>query len=102
MKNTRLADMLRPTSFDELVGQPRLFGERGVLRRITEAGRLTNMIFHGPPGTGKTTAAAIIAGQSQMSFRRLNATVASLSDLKDIMSETGNIFGAGGILLYLD
>ncbi|HOA85199.1 MAG TPA: AAA family ATPase, partial [Bacillota bacterium] len=102
MKNARLADILRPTSFDEIVGQRRLFGERGVIRQMVEAGRVTNMIFHGPPGTGKTTAAAIIAQKSQMTFYRLNATVASLSDLKDIMSQTGNIFGAGGILLYLD
>ncbi|HHT54853.1 MAG TPA: replication-associated recombination protein A [Clostridiales bacterium] len=102
MKNTRLADILRPTGFDELVGQQRLFGERGILRRMVEDGRVTNMIFHGPPGTGKTTAASIIAQKTQMTFYRLNATVASLSDLKEIMSQTSNIFGAGGILLYLD
>ena len=60
------------------------------------------MIFYGPPGTGKTTAASIIAKQSGMVFRKLNATSASLSDVKEIISETNNIFGAGGILLYLD
>ena len=69
---------------------------------MVEDGRVTNMIFHGPPGTGKTTAASIIAQKTQMTFYRLNATVASLSDLKEIMSQTSNIFGAGGILLYLD
>jgi putative ATPase len=60
------------------------------------------MIFYGPPGTGKTTAATVIAKQSGMHFRKLNATSASLSDIKDVISETNNVFGAGGVLLYLD
>lgn len=102
MRNEQLADLLRPTSFDDLVGQAHLFGARGVVRRMVESGRVTNMIFFGPPGTGKTTAAAIIAKQSGMVFRRLNCTSASLSDVKAILAETANVFGAGGILLYLD
>ena len=61
MRNEQLADLLRPTSFDDLVGQAHLFGARGVVRRMVESGRVTNMIFFGPPGTGKTTAAAISA-----------------------------------------
>ena len=85
-----------------MVGQAHLFGERGVVRRMLAGGRITNMIFYGPPGTGKTTAASIIAKQSGMVFRKLNATSASLSDVKEIIAETGNVFGAGGILLYLD
>ena len=102
MKNEQLADILRPDDFDGIVGQSHLFGERGVLRRMTESGRVTNMIFYGPPGTGKTTAAAIIAKRSGMYFRRLNATSASLSDVKEVIAETGNLFGSGGVLLYLD
>ena len=102
MRNEQLADILRPDSFDTIVGQRHLFGERGVVRRMVESGRITNMIFFGPPGTGKTTAAAIIAKQSGMVFRRLNCTSASLSDVKQILAETANVFGAGGILLYLD
>jgi len=102
MKNAQLADLLRPEDFDGIVGQDHLFGERGVVRRMLAGGRITNMIFYGPPGTGKTTAASIIAKQSGMTFRKLNATSASLSDVKDVISETGNLFGAGGILLYLD
>ena len=74
MKNAQLADLLRPDSFDGIVGQEHLFGEKGVIRRMVSAGRITNMIFFGPPGTGKTTAAGIIAKQSGMTFRRLNAT----------------------------
>ena len=102
MKNTQLADLLRPRDFSDIVGQTHLFGERGVIRRMIEGGRVTNMIFYGPPGTGKTTAATIIAERTDMAFYRLNATTASLSDVKDIMAQTNNIFGAGGILLYLD
>ncbi|MBQ8356497.1 MAG: AAA family ATPase [Clostridia bacterium] len=102
MRNEQLADILRPDSFDTIVGQSHLFGPRGVVRRMVESGRITNMIFFGPPGTGKTTAAAIIAKQSGMVFRRLNCTSASLNDVKQVLAETANVFGAGGILLYLD
>ena len=102
MRNEQLADVLRPDSFDTIVGQGHLFGARGVVRRMVESGRMTNMIFFGPPGTGKTTAAAIIAKRSGMVFRRLNCTSASLSDVKEVLAETANVFGAGGILLYLD
>ena len=51
MINTRTADELRPRSFDDIVGQEHLFGERGVIRRMLAGGRITNMIFYGPPGT---------------------------------------------------
>ena len=102
MRNEQLADLLRPDNFDHIVGQSHLFGPRGVVRRMVESGRITNMIFFGPPGTGKTTAAAMIAKQSGMVFRRLNCTSASLSDVKQVLAETSNVFGAGGILLYLD
>lgn len=102
MKNAQLADLLRPESFDGIVGQDHLFGPRGVIRRMLESGRVTNMIFFGPPGTGKTTAASIIAKASGMTFRKLNATTATLADVKAVMEETGNIFGSGGVLLYLD
>ena len=99
MKHAQLADLLRPQSFDGIVGQEHLFGEKGVIRRMLAGGRITNMIFFGPPGTGKTTAASVIARQSGMEFRKLNATSASLTDVKNILSETGNLFGAGGIQL---
>ena len=102
MKNTQTADILRPKTFDDIVGQPHLFGPRGVLRRMVEGGRIPNMIFYGPPGVGKTTAAEIIAAGSGMTFHRLNATTASLSDVKEVIAQTSNIFGSGGILLYLD
>jgi len=102
IKNAQLADLLRPSDFDGIVGQDHLFGEKGVVRRMLAGGRITNMIFYGPPGTGKTTAASVIAKQSGMHFCKLNATSASLSDVKAVISETDNVFGAGGVLLYLD
>lgn len=100
--NIRTAEALRPKSFDEIVGQSHLFGKGGVIRKMLESGRVTNMIFYGPPGTGKTTAAEIIARQSGMVFHRLNATTASISDVKDILSSTNNVFCTGGVLLYID
>lgn len=102
MKHAQLADLLRPTDLDGIVGQDHLFGQRGVIRRMLAGGRITNMIFYGPPGTGKTTAASIIAKLSGMNFYKLNATSASLADVKEIIAETGNLFGANGVLLYLD
>ncbi len=102
MQTTPLADAIRPKSMDEIVGQKHLFGEKGVLRRMVDMGRVSNMIFYGPPGTGKTTAASVIAAASGMEFYKLNATTASLQDVKDILSQTGGMFGSGGILLYLD
>ena len=102
MNNKQLADIIRPKNFDEIVGQEHLFGKNGVVRRMIEGGRITNMIFYGPPGTGKTSAAHVIAASSDMTFRKLNATTASLSDVKDIIAETNNMFGAQGILLYID
>lgn len=102
MNNQPLADLIRPTEFSDVVGQEHLCGERGVLTRMTAAGRVTNMIFYGPPGIGKTTVANIIAEKSDMKLCRLNATTASIADIKAVATQTDNIFGRGGVLLYLD
>ena len=102
MNNKPLADRMRPNSFDEVVGQGHLVGKNGILRRLTENGRIPNMIFYGPPGTGKTTVANIIASVANMQLYKLNATTASLSDVKEVLSQTENIFSENGTLLYLD
>ncbi len=102
MSYTPLADALRPTSFAEMVGQTHLFGKNGAVRRMVEQGYLPNMVFFGPPGTGKTTAAGILAAGSGKTIRRLNATTDSLADVKAVCSETATLFGNDGILLYLD
>ncbi|MBO5790126.1 MAG: AAA family ATPase, partial [Clostridia bacterium] len=100
--NQPLADLIRPRNLDDVAGQEHLVGPSGILRRMIESNRICNMIFTGPPGTGKTTVANIIAQKSGMVLHKLNATTASLSDVKEIAASTDNVFGAGGVLLYLD
>ena len=102
MTNKPLADRMRPESFDEIAGQAHLVGKNGILRRLVENGRTPNMIFYGPPGTGKTTVANIIAKASNMQLFKLNATTASISDIKDVIASVDNIFSDSGTLLYLD
>ena len=102
MDTRPLADRLRPRTLDEIAGQSHLVGENGILRKLLEAGRVGSMIFYGPPGTGKTTTAEIIAKSSGMKMIRLNATNASISDVKDAIAETEGFLGEEGILLYLD
>ncbi|MBQ4354728.1 MAG: replication-associated recombination protein A [Clostridia bacterium] len=99
---TPLADRVRPKSFDEIAGQPHLFGPNGILRRMIARGVIPSMIFFGPPGCGKTTAASIIAGQCGKTLYKLNATTASLADIREVAKETGSMLGQNGILLYLD
>ena len=97
-----LADEIRPQTLDDVVGQKHLLAPGAVLRRLIEQGAEANMVFYGPSGTGKTTLANIIAKRTQKALRRLNATTASLSDVKDIMADAGTLLAPGGILLYLD
>ncbi len=97
-----LADRMRPKNFDEVAGQTHLVSKNGILRKLTDAGRIPNMIFYGPPGTGKTTVANIIAAMSGMQLYKLNATTASLADVKDVISGTDSMLAENGTLLYLD
>lgn len=97
-----LADEIRPHSLEEVVGQKHILGEDGMLRRIIESGKIPNMIFYGPSGTGKTTVARIIAEKTNRTLRKLNATTAGLSDIKEIIAELDTFLTPGGVLLYLD
>ena len=97
-----LADRLRPKTLDEVVGQQHILGEGKLLRRIAESGNLPNIIFFGPSGTGKTTTANILAAAAGKRLHRLNATTASLSDIKNIAEEIDTIIAPNGVLLYLD
>lgn len=102
MNSIPLAERIRPRTFDDIVGQERLFGKNGIVRRMISSGRIGNMIFFGPPGTGKTTAANVIAAESGMTMKYINATSASTQDVRDAISATDSLFGAEGILLYID
>ena len=100
--NRPLADEIRPRTLDEVVGQRHLLAPGAVLRRLIEKGADANMVFYGPSGTGKTTVANIIAEKTNKTLYRLNATTASLQDIKDIIADVGTLLAPGGILLYLD
>ena len=100
--NTPLADRMRPTCLEEVVGQHHLLDEGKVLRSIIESGEIPNMIFYGPSGIGKTTIARIIADKTDMRLHKLNGTNASTADIKQIVEETNSLAGMHGILLYLD
>ena len=97
-----LADEIRPQTLDEVAGQKHLLGEGALLRRIIESGTSTNLIFYGPSGTGKTTIANIIAKRTEKTLYRLNATTASLQDVKDIIADVDTMLAPNGVLLYLD
>ena len=97
-----LADAIRPQTLDEVAGQKHLLGQGAMLRRIIESGTSANLIFYGPSGTGKTTVAGIIARQTNKTLYHLNATTASLQDVKDIMADVGTMLAPNGALLYLD
>ena len=97
-----LADRIRPQSLDEVLGQGHILGQDGLLRRVIDSGKIPNMVFYGPSGTGKTTVANIIAQRSGRTLRRLNATTASLADVRDVMDQVGTLLAPNGVLLYLD
>ena len=100
--NKPLADLIRPESLEEMVGQTHLLGKDSIFRKVIETKKVPNMIFYGPPGTGKTTIANIIAKQSNLSLYKLNGTSASTDDIKKVIGEINSLFNDKGILLYLD
>ena len=97
-----LADELRPKTLDEVFGQEEILGEGKMLRRMIESGKVPNLIFYGPSGTGKTTVANIIADATKRTLYKLNATTASTADIKDIVSQLDTLMAPNGVLLYLD
>ena len=97
-----LADLLRPTTLDEVYGQSHILGQGAILRRLIDSGNIPNMVFYGPSGTGKTTVANIIAQQTNRTLYKLNATTASTADIKQIVAELDSFMAPNGVLLYLD
>lgn len=94
-----LAERMRPTSIDEMIGQDHLVGEKGILRKSIESGRIPSMILWGPPGTGKTTLANIIANQVKMPFHTLSAISAGVKDVREVIS---NIRAGSKAILFID
>ncbi len=99
-----LANRLRPQRLDDVVGQPHLLGADGALRRLVAADRLSSVIFWGPPGTGKTTLARLVALASSKEFVQLSAVNASVKDVRNVIATAEQTLGAHGrgTILFLD
>lgn len=97
-----MADRIRPDSLDLVVGQHHLLDDGKVLRNILDSGNIPNMIFYGPSGVGKTTVANIAAKRANKRLYKLNATNASVQDVKQVVQESEMLFGTDGVILYLD
>jgi putative ATPase len=99
-----LADRLRPKDLDEVTGQDHLTGPNGLISRMIASGRITSMILWGPPGTGKTTIARLLAGEAGLHFEQISAIHSGVADLKKVFeaarlrrNEQGQ-----GTLLFVD
>ncbi|MFP4456243.1 MAG: replication-associated recombination protein A [Clostridia bacterium] len=103
-ENAPLADRLRPKRIEEFVGQEHILGKGKLLNRAIKADRLSSMIFYGPPGTGKTTLAKIIANNTSRSFEQLNAVMAGVKDIKEVIARAENRLGTSDkkTILFID
>src|SRR4029079_1746190 len=99
-----LAARMRPRTLDEFVGQQQFLGEGKLLRRLLVADRLGSVIFYGPPGTGETTLAHLLAAASRSRFRQLSAVASGVKELRDVLDQARALVAASGqrTLLFVD
>ncbi len=102
-RHSPLATRMRPRTFDEFVGQHRAIGVGTVLRRAVDAGEVPSLILWGPPGSGKTTLAGLIAGTTNAAFEAVSATSAGVADLRKVIDRAAERLRAGRrTVLFID
>ncbi len=102
-QNRPLADLMRPTSIDDIIGQKQLLGENGLVRRMVDNHKLSNLILWGPPGCGKTTIARALANSTDMDFVSMSAVFSGTADIKKAMDAAKLRREIGGnTLLFID
>ena len=99
-----LAVRMRPRTIEEVIGQDEFLGPGKMLRRMLQAGNLASLVFHGPPGSGKTTLAHVIAQTCKCHFHMLNGASATVADVRQIIAEARAVLASGGprSILFID